>query len=185
MIQYSEVYFDIKNKPISKIPFVLNNVTCDITFSYAHSLLEHFFLNNDLFVARTPTKSSYELETSEIKIRWEQLRAAEEKYPGIRGVFDVSVDTIVLLRHSLGIEVSSDRGMSWIWLAKDINRFNEFTIDDKGLMWGLELWIGIHEPSYCRMHSLQDKGKTWKSYELDAQKFFPMLFIQCHMLLYK
>lgn len=35
------------------------------------------------------------------------------------------------------------------------------------------MWIGIHEPIYCRMHFSQEMGTTCKSYELDAQKFFP------------
>lgn len=123
---------------------------------------------------RTSQKENYNPPKKKpIIITWKERIAAAEKDPGIRGVFEVSRDTIILLKRTLGIELSPDGGKSWVWLAKNIFGFNEFVIDDKRIMWGLEKWVGIHEPSYCRIHSSEDKGKTWKSYELNTNKFFP------------
>lgn len=123
---------------------------------------------------RTSKKNSNnEHRKRQIKTSWKQRLAEAEKDHTIHSAFDVSKDTIILLRRSIGIELSPDKGKSWIWLAKNIFRFDEFSIDDKGVMWGLERWKGIHESSYCRMHSSLDMGKTWKSYELNTNKFFP------------
>ncbi|GAA3988437.1 hypothetical protein GCM10022210_46680 [Mucilaginibacter dorajii] len=104
---------------------------------------------------------------------WEQMLADAGKDHKICGTFDVSKDTIVLLRGSFGIELSTDHGKTWTWLGKKIFRLNEFTIDDKGTWWGLERWAGIHEPSYCMIHSSVNAGKTWITYEFNTNNFFP------------
>lgn len=104
---------------------------------------------------------------------WRRILIRAEKDREIYGAFDVSEDTIVLLRRSVGIELSADDGKTWKWLGKTIYRIDEFTIDDKGIWWGLERWMGIHEPSYCRMHSSNDAGKTWITYEFNTSIFFP------------
>jgi hypothetical protein len=113
------------------------------------------------------------LSKAEIAVWRKRALAEAEKNRGIRGVLDVSKDTILLLRQSYGIELSTNRGKTWTWLAKDVFRFDEFTVDDKGIMWGVERWKGIHEPSYCRMYSSADRGQTWNRYELKPLRFFP------------
>ncbi len=104
---------------------------------------------------------------------WAHILKRAEKDHEIYGAFDISKDTIVLLRRSVGIELSADGGKTWKWLGKTIYRMDEFTVDNKGVWWGLECWKGIHEPSYCRMHSSADAGKTWTTYEFNTNIFFP------------
>ncbi|SEP37790.1 hypothetical protein [Mucilaginibacter sp. OK283] len=104
---------------------------------------------------------------------WQRMLNRAEKDHEIYGAFDVSKDTIILLRRSVGIELSADNSKTWKWLGKKIFRIDEFTIDDKGIWWGLERWMGIHEPSYCRMHSSNDAGQTWTTYEFNTSIFFP------------
>jgi len=107
------------------------------------------------------------------KAVWQHYLEEAEKDHEIHGAFDISKDTIVLLRRSIGIELSTNRGKSWTWLGKKIFRIDEFTVDDKGVWWGLERWKGIHEPSYCRIHTSSNRGKTWNTFQLNPQKFFP------------
>lgn len=108
-----------------------------------------------------------------ITISWEQELAEAQRDHEIYGAFDISPDTVLLLRRSRGIELSSDQGRNWTWMGKEIFRLDEFMVDDKGTWWGLERWKGIHEPSYCRMYSSKDAGKTWKRYVLNTNVFFP------------
>jgi len=103
----------------------------------------------------------------------QQYLIQAQKDREIYGAFELSRDSVILLRRSVGIELSSNAGKSWQWLAKDIANINEFTVDDKGVWWGLEYWIGIHEASYCRLHKSENHGKTWSDYIFNASVFFP------------
>lgn len=101
------------------------------------------------------------------------IPAQTEKDHEIYGAFQISKKTIILLRCSNGIELSNDKGKTWKWLGKKIWGLNEFTVDNKGIWWGLERWKGIHEPSYCTIHKSTDLGKTWIGYTFNPGIFFP------------
>ncbi len=106
-------------------------------------------------------------------VSWEKMLVQAEKDHEIYGAFELSNDSIILLRRSVGIELSTDQGKTWKWLGKKIFRIDEFTVDNNGVWWGLERWKGIHEPSYCRLHKSTDLGKTWESYMFYPSVFFP------------
>ena len=106
-------------------------------------------------------------------LTWQQELDKEKTDPYIYHSFEVGKDTIILLRKTIGIELSTDGGNTWTWLAKKIWRFDEITVDDKGTWWGLERWKGIHEASYCRMYKSEDLGKTWQGYTFYTNLFFP------------
>jgi hypothetical protein len=114
----------------------------------------------------------------------QQYLIQAQKDREIYGAFELSRDSIILLRRSVGIELSINSGKSSQWLAKDIANINEFTVDDKGVWWGLEYWIGIHESSYCRLHKSVDRGKTWSDYIFNTSVFFPThIYSKVHMAL--
>jgi hypothetical protein len=102
----------------------------------------------------------------------EQILDSAAKDHEIYGAVQLSEDTIILIRRSLGFELSTDRGKTWEWKGKDFE-INEFTEDDKGIWWGLDVWKGIHEPSYCRMHKSTDGGKSWSDCTFNPLVFFP------------
>ncbi|MDB4918607.1 hypothetical protein [Mucilaginibacter sp.] len=107
------------------------------------------------------------------RITWEQALKEAEKDRAIYGAFEPSKNTIVLFRRFLGIELSTNGGKSWEWLAKKLNRLDEITIDNKGIWWGLVRWKGIHEASHCRIFKSADCGKTWDGYIFNTNVFFP------------
>ena len=149
--------------------------------------LKGFILLTTICSCRRSDKVGMSLPITKPKdnsILWEQRFVEAQKDHEIYGAFDVSADTTILLRRQLGIELSPDRGKTWIWLAKKIFRIDEFTIDDKGTWWGLERWKGIHEPSYCRIHFSEDAGKTWETVEFNTGILFPYHICSkpCHPL---
>ncbi len=103
---------------------------------------------------------------------WRQMLTEDEKDRQIYNAYEISKDTIVLLRRSMGIEISTNGGKKWNWMGKDIE-VNEFTVDNKGIWWSLDRWKGIHEASYCRVHKSADLGKTWQTYVMNTNVFFP------------
>lgn len=107
------------------------------------------------------------------RITWEQWLKEAEKDHEIYGAFEPSKNTMVLLRRSLGIELSTNGGKRWEWRAKKTGRFDEMTVDNKGIWWGLVRWKGIHEVSYCRIFKSADRGKTWDGYIFNTNVFFP------------
>jgi len=104
---------------------------------------------------------------------WDTILSRAIKDREIYNLMELSPDSIVLLRRSVGIELSTDKGRKWEWLGKNIFRVDEFTVDNKGIWWGLERWQGIHEPSYCRLYRSLNRGKTWLKYEFNTEVFFP------------
>jgi len=121
-------------------------------------------------------KKNYQAGLRLKHITWEQELKEAEKDHEIYDIVELSKDTIILLRHSIGIELSTNGGKTWQWLGKKIFRLDELTVDNKGIWWGLERWKGIHEPSYCIMDRSFDRGKTW-----DRFIFHPLLFFPYHI----
>lgn len=116
------------------------------------------------------------LSRDSLKILWnKQLAEAKEDHT-IYSAVELSKDTIILLRRSIGLEYSTNGGKTWKWIAKNIFRIDELTVDDKGIWWALERWKGIHEASYCRIYKSIDKGKTWTAYVFNTSIFFPYYF---------
>jgi len=140
-----------------------------------------FFLLVSLFSCHRGNPKVYNSSSNQDRVSnsklkplsWERELTEAKKDHEIYGAFQLSNDTIILLRRSIGIELSANRGKTWQWLGKSIYGINEFTVDDKGRWWGLERWKGIHESSYCRIHKSMDLGKTWEEYTFSTEVFFP------------
>jgi len=113
------------------------------------------------------------LSQDSLKILWAQQLAESKKDHTIYSAVELSKDSIFLLRRSVGLEYSTNGGKTWKWIAKNIFRIDELTVDDKGIWWALERWKGIHEASYCRMYKSTNEGKTWKMYTFNTSIFFP------------
>ena len=113
------------------------------------------------------------LSQDSLKHLWQQQLAEAEKDHTIYSAVELTKDTIILLRRSVGLEFSTNGGKTWKWIAKQFFRIDELTVDDKGIWWALERWKGIHEPSYCRMYKSIDNGKVWQEYTFNTSVFFP------------
>jgi hypothetical protein len=107
---------------------------------------------------------------------WEKYLKEAKKDHEIYHAYELSDDTIFLLRRSIGMELSIDGGKKWEWIGKQIPRLDEFTIDDRRIWWGLVRWKGIHEPSRCFLWKSTDSGVTWKIYTFNPNVFFPYHF---------
>ncbi|MDT3401874.1 hypothetical protein [Mucilaginibacter terrae] len=116
------------------------------------------------------------LNRDSLKILWDIQLAEAKEDRTIYSAVELSKDTIILLRRSIGLEYSTNGGKTWKWIAKNIFRIDELTIDDKGIWWALERWKGIHEASYCRMYKSANEGKTWTEYTFNTSVFFPYHF---------
>ncbi|MBU6121325.1 WD40/YVTN/BNR-like repeat-containing protein [Hymenobacter siberiensis] len=101
-----------------------------------------------------------------------------------KAVYDllpVSGDTLIAVKWHGGLALTTDAGLHWQSLhdqpqKHDFLYIKYLTIDQHHVLWGLDSWVGIHEPAYSRLAYSADFGKTWKNIEFDTHKFFPYEF---------
>ncbi len=91
----------------------------------------------------------------------------------ISNILPLNGDTLIATKWNQGILLTYDAGKTWQELHPNM-LLKLITIDNKGTIWGLNSWRGIHERSYSRIYKSEDKGRTWSKTEFDLQKFFPM-----------
>jgi hypothetical protein len=93
----------------------------------------------------------------------------------IRDLLAISGDTLIGAKWDKGIIITTDGGKTWTETASSTH-LKKITIDDKGILWGLDSWLGIHEPSYSRLLFSKDFGRSWTKIEFDVERFFPIAF---------
>lgn len=91
----------------------------------------------------------------------------------INDVVDISKDTIIAVKHSRGLLLTTNGAKTWRDIFPD-QLTKESTIDDHGVVWAFDSWKGIHEASYSRLSGSTNLGKTWNKAEFDINKFFPL-----------
>lgn len=111
---------------------------------------------------------------------WQNLiNLSPESHPVKSSIMDlviVSEDTLIAALSEGNILKSTDGGKVWVKILTP-HFIKEMTIDERGRIWGLETWKGIHEPGYSRMLYSDDTGENWTFFELDTRVFWPMHFI--------
>lgn len=81
-------------------------------------------------------------------------------------------NTILASDRDGGIFISHDDGSTW--LKQSMVTVKQLFFDNNGILWGIDAWIGIHEPGYSRILYSKDSGKNWVHHEFDIKKFFPL-----------
>ncbi|MCA8832651.1 WD40/YVTN/BNR-like repeat-containing protein [Hymenobacter pini] len=103
---------------------------------------------------------------------------ARNQNGGVSDLLPVGADTLIAVKHGGGLALTTDGGTHWQHLHDreshlDFVFFKSLTIDEQGVLWGLDSWGGIHEVDYARLMLSTDFGKTWFKHEFDPQIFFP------------
>jgi hypothetical protein len=101
--------------------------------------------------------------------------------PAVYDLLPVGGDTLIAVKWQGGLAVTTDAGKHWKELHDQRNKpdfvyFKYLTIDQHHILWGLDSWSGIHEPSYSRLAYSIDFGETWTWQEFDTHTFFPYEF---------
>ena len=138
--------------------------------------LSLLFISCKRDISSSKQKPKRKLSQDSLNILRTQQLAIARKDHTIYSAVELSKDTIILLRRSVGLEYSTNGGKTWQWIARSIFRVDELTVDEKGIWWALKRWKGIHEASYCSMYKSTDEGKTWKEYTFNTSVFFPYHF---------
>jgi hypothetical protein len=94
----------------------------------------------------------------------------------VQDLLPINGDTLIAAKWYGGLMITYDAGKNWQVLSADM-LFKTMTIDNKGVLWGIDSWRGIHERDYSRLYKSIDKGKTWIETVFDTQKFFPLEII--------
>jgi hypothetical protein len=103
-------------------------------------------------------------------------KSNKERFPNsIHDLLAVSGDTLIGAKWESGIIVTTDGGKTWIEKAHSTS-IKEITIDNNGILWGLNSWVGIHESSYSRLMFSKDFGNSWERIEFNVDQFFPTNF---------
>jgi len=91
----------------------------------------------------------------------------------IQDLLPINGDTLIAAKWYGGLIITYDAGKNWQVLAPDM-LFKKMTVDNKGVLWGIDSWRGIHEGDYSRLYKSTDKGRTWKETVFNTEKFFPL-----------
>lgn len=91
----------------------------------------------------------------------------------IRNILPINGDTIIAANWGKGIIITNDAGKSWSAIAPDLY-FKSMTLDNAGVIWAIDSWVGIHEEDHSRIYKSTDKGKTWQETIFNTDKFFPL-----------
>jgi len=103
-------------------------------------------------------------------------KSSNDKSPNaIHDLLSVSGDTLIGVKWESGIIVTTDGGKTWIEKAHS-TIIKEITIDNNGILWGLDCWIGIHEASYSRLMFSKDFGNSWERIDFNIDQLFPIAF---------
>ncbi len=87
----------------------------------------------------------------------------------------INSDTLIAATRHNGIIRTSDGGRTWTSLSSP-GTISKLTLDDKGQIWGLYSWQGIHEADRSVLFYSSDLGATWQPNELDTKTIFPAGF---------
>lgn len=109
-----------------------------------------------------------------------KARSAEREH-SIYDLLPVAGDTLIAVKWYGGLMLTTDAGKRWqpLQAKREGPRYpsvKELTVDDKRVLWGLDSWVGIHEPDYSRLVFSKDFGRTWVRREFDTHTFFPVSF---------
>lgn len=95
-----------------------------------------------------------------------------EDSDSVSDILFLDTKNIICSKRNGEIAFSNDGGDTWNTVSKcDLDNL---TIDDKGKIWGIKSWVGIHEPSYSRLYYSEDRGMTWTEHTFNVNKFFPL-----------
>jgi hypothetical protein len=109
--------------------------------------------------------------------------ACQNKYSAIKeaGIIDllpISNDTLIAVSSDSKILTTNDGGANWVIVNNSIsNNIKQITIDQNRVLWGLDFWHGIHEPSYSELFFSSDFGRTWQKIGLDYSMALPVQII--------
>lgn len=116
---------------------------------------------------------------------WKQRRIEEsdrmwelgkKRYPSSTyDLLPIAKDTLIAATQYNGLVLTTDAGKTWRELESP-GRINELTLDNKGQLWGLKSWMGIHEADFCFLYFSNDLGESWLKFELDTKEVFPKTF---------
>src|ERR1043165_6307744 len=76
----------------------------------------------------------------------------------IRDLVAVNGDTLIAADWEKGCIVTYDAGKHWTPTAPNTH-FKKMTVDNKGVVWAIDSWIGIHEEDHSRIYRSADGGK--------------------------
>ena len=91
----------------------------------------------------------------------------------INDLLPIYGDTLIAVRNKSGLLITINGGKNWEVLNDKVY-FKKIIIDSKKVLWGLDSWIGIHEPSYSTLYYSKDFGKNWKEVKFNTEVFFPI-----------
>jgi len=99
--------------------------------------------------------------------------------PDVQDLLPIKGDTLIAVKGHGGLAVTTDAGKQWKSLhdqpqKPDFLFIKYLTIDQHHVLWGLDSWVGIHEPSYSRLAYSTDFGQTWIRQAFDTHTFFPI-----------
>lgn len=116
---------------------------------------------------------------------WKQRRIEEQDriwelgkkmYPSSTyDLLPIAEDTLIAATQYNGLVLTTDAGKTWKEIESP-GRINELSLDNKGQLWGLKSWRGIHEADFCFLYLSSDLGKSWTKFELDTRNVFPKTF---------
>jgi hypothetical protein len=109
-------------------------------------------------------------------------KGSDESSRSISDVLFLNDTVIVCAKRNSEIVMSENGGTTWASISKCY--VDQLTIDDKGTIWGIKSWIGIHEPSFSELYYSKNRGKSWVKNTFDTKVFFPVkIFSEPHQKL--
>ncbi|RSK32541.1 WD40/YVTN/BNR-like repeat-containing protein [Hymenobacter metallilatus] len=107
--------------------------------------------------------------------------SGRENDAAVNDLLSIGKDTLIAVKHGGGLALTIDAGGHWQHLhdeehTVDFVDFNSLTIDQQGVLWGLDRWAGMHEADYARLALSPDLGKTWLWHDFNPETFFPYSF---------
>lgn len=95
-----------------------------------------------------------------------------EESSSIADVLFLNDTVIICAKNNNEILLSKNGGNSWEAISKC--NIDQLTIDEKGTIWGIKSWIGIHEPSTSELYYSNNLGRTWDVSTFNTKVFFPV-----------
>lgn len=108
-----------------------------------------------------------------IFVSFPPIRQNTENHNPVHDLLPISGDTLIAAKWYGGMVLTYNAGKTWKFLSPDL-LIKTMTIDNKGVLWGMDSWQGIHESDYSRLHKSINNGKARMATAFDTQKFFPL-----------
>ena len=118
-----------------------------------------------LFYNIGPTLSLRLYPQDSVRVR--QPNILNDTTSAIWNVVALKGDTLIASKWYYGIIASYNAGKTWN-VIDSIESFNQMTVDENGVLWGLDTW-----GTYSYLSKSVDKGRNWNTHEFDVKKFFP------------